>query len=187
MKWPAPKAIVTKSAQVSFLITCLKETPSLTLTNNPTGSLTSSLTYSSYNAREEVGDSPAVVSHTGSVTWIPQAVTTTRCVQEDQDWICALRFASWTYDGSHVNVTWNGGPFVSVYRFVSSRWNIVENSAVRHVVIYECCSEPYIDLVFTLRFSRAVSSNSANGYLLANTFSYGTLIFVTIIGVIGLI
>ncbi len=135
----------------------------------------------SYDTQEDVSlNTLVVVASTGSVLWIPQAVTRSRCTREDQQWLCALNFGSWIYDGSLLDINfYEGSDEVELSDYIVSHWNVVGNSAVRDEKYYRCCPTPYPYMVFTLRFSRnpsisssATSSNHAYGIVFLTTYMY---------------
>ena len=92
---------------------------------------------------------------------MPQAVYRSSCeidvssfpfdVQE-----CKLKFGSWTYDGSKVDLEVYGqGKQIDLTEYVpSNAWQILQAPAKKNVVTYTCCPEPYVDLTFTLVFQR---------------------------------
>ncbi|KAK3601914.1 hypothetical protein CHS0354_041853 [Potamilus streckersoni] len=68
-----------------------------------------------------------------------------------------MKFGSWTYDGSKLDLqllyeTTSGFEFSDYIR--SNEWDILSSSAVRTVMRYTCCPEPYVDLTFTLKIRR---------------------------------
>ncbi|XP_055352203.1 acetylcholine receptor subunit alpha-type acr-16-like [Paramacrobiotus metropolitanus] len=103
----------------------------------------------------------------GTVTWIPRVTfplscNTTQNTAADEVH-CAIKLASWMYDGSLVD-------FVTDFDYIShrsdysdlysqrvTRYRIVASSAVRNVRYYTCCPEPYpsVDMTFTARRAAA--------------------------------
>ncbi len=135
----------------------------------------------SYDTQEDANLNTLVVAEsTGSVLWIPQAVTRSRCTREDQEWLCTLKFGSWIYEGSLLDMAfYEGSEEVELSDYIVSHWNVVGNSAVRDDKYYPCCPVPYPYMLFTLRFSRnpsisnsSTSSNYGNGVLFLTTYMY---------------
>lgn len=64
------------------------------------------------------------------------------------------RFGSWTYDGSKLNLTLSTDSANLDYYLPNPDWDIVSAEAERHVMRYECCPEPYIDVTYQLHLRR---------------------------------
>ena len=71
---------------------------------------------------------------------------------------CSLKFGSWTYDGFKLDLELlHGTSSADVSSFdddFNRDWKLTSNSAIRNVKFYECCPEPYIDLVYTFKFTK---------------------------------
>ncbi|KAL3876547.1 hypothetical protein ACJMK2_034388 [Sinanodonta woodiana] len=121
-----------------------------------------SINYGADTRLEERRDALIVVEHDGSVVWIPQAIFKSSCPIDIKKFpfdvqTCKMKFGSWTYDGSKLDLqllyeTTSGFEFSDYIK--SNEWDIVSSSAVRTVMIYTCCPEPYVDLTFTLKIRR---------------------------------
>ncbi len=108
----------------------------------------------SYHARLDVDpDSLALVFNDGNVVWIPQMVTTSRCIQERQEWYCRLKFGSMSYDGSKLDLDL-ATDRVDDTDYEAIHWEIIENTATKNVTYDDCCPEPYVDVTFSLRLAR---------------------------------
>ena len=61
---------------------------------------------------------------------------------------CPLKFGSWTYDGSKIDIT-NRSATGDVSYFVSNgEWDLIGMPLRRHELWYSCCPAPYPDLTF---------------------------------------
>ncbi|CAG5131102.1 unnamed protein product, partial [Candidula unifasciata] len=112
---------------------------------------------------EEKREALCVISSTGDVVWIPQAVFKSSCSIDIRHFpfdvqSCLLKFGSWTYDGSNWfrDFLWVSGFEMNDY-ITSNEWDIEESTADRNVKYYPCCPEPYVDLVFKLVIRRKVA------------------------------
>ncbi|KAL8563805.1 hypothetical protein ACOMHN_058663 [Nucella lapillus] len=102
-----------------------------------------------------------VVSHTGNIYWMPQAIYRSSCnidvyafpfdVQR-----CTLKFGSWTYDGFKLDIKfYDQKNFMDLAEYIESNaWKILDVPAKRNVAWYSCCPAPYVDLKYTLVFQR---------------------------------
>ncbi|KAG8134856.1 hypothetical protein E2320_007930 [Naja naja] len=70
---------------------------------------------------------------------------------------CNLTFGSWTYNGNQVDIftTLDSGDLSDLIEDVE--WEIHGMPAVKNVITYGCCSEPYPDVTFTLILKRKSS------------------------------
>lgn len=67
---------------------------------------------------------------------------------------CPLKFGSWTYLGHELNLT-NFREIVDTDAYLpSSSFILREARAVRNVVYYACCTDPYVDVTFELVLER---------------------------------
>ncbi|XP_041363070.1 neuronal acetylcholine receptor subunit alpha-5-like isoform X2 [Gigantopelta aegis] len=110
---------------------------------------------------EEHRDASCVVSYTGSILWMPQAVYRSSCEIDVSSFpfdvqTCKLKFGSWTYDGTKVDLEVFGQQVqIDLTEYVpSNAWQILQAPAKKNVEKYTCCPEPYVDLTFTLVFQR---------------------------------
>ncbi|GFR58850.1 neuronal acetylcholine receptor subunit alpha-7 [Elysia marginata] len=114
---------------------------------------------------EEKRDALCVISSNGDVLWIPQAVFRSSCYIDIEHFpfdeqSCKLKFGSWTYDGSKLDLVFHYNEvegFEMTNYIPSNEWDIVNSSAWRNVISYECCPEPYVDLQFRLVLRRKVA------------------------------
>ena len=111
----------------------------------------------------ELRDALCVLSDNGDVVWIPQAIFKSSCSIDIRHFpfdvqTCRLKFGSWTYDGSKLDLQFVYGPHFELTDYIpSNEWYILESHAERNVKFYPCCPEPYVDLVFHVKMSRKVA------------------------------
>lgn len=102
-----------------------------------------------------------IVYNTGYIYWMPQAVYRSSCpidvyafpfdVQN-----CSLRFASWTYDGGKLDVSfYEDKNYIDLTEYTKSNaWKIIDVPAVRTEIKYSSWPNPYVDLKYFLIFQR---------------------------------
>ncbi|ELT97538.1 hypothetical protein CAPTEDRAFT_176086 [Capitella teleta] len=116
-------------------------------------------------------DALPVVYSTGMVMWIPQLRLRNRCSMDLSNFPfdtqkCTLRFGSWTYDQSKLNLTaFNEYNNLDLGVFKEhSEFELVHAQHVRSVRKYDCCPELYPDIEFNLELKRR-SAYSTHLYL----------------------
>uniref|UniRef100_A0A8C5PXP7 Cholinergic receptor nicotinic alpha 9 subunit n=1 Tax=Leptobrachium leishanense TaxID=445787 RepID=A0A8C5PXP7_9ANUR len=103
-----------------------------------------------------------VLRYDGKITWDSPAITKSSCVVDVayfpfDDQQCNLTFGSWTYNGNQVDLI-NAMDTGDLSDFVENvEWEMQGMPAVRNVITYGCCSEPYPDVTFTLILKRRSS------------------------------
>ncbi|KAK3099456.1 hypothetical protein FSP39_004596 [Pinctada imbricata] len=111
---------------------------------------------------DEKRDANLVVESDGSILWIPQAIFKSTCSIDTRLFPfdvqkCDIKLGTWTYDGSKIDLDfiYEGESGFEMTDYVqSNEWDIVRTWAKKHVVVYKCCPEPYIDLTFSLSIRR---------------------------------
>ncbi|KAM6439952.1 neuronal acetylcholine receptor subunit alpha-9 [Liasis olivaceus] len=100
-----------------------------------------------------------VLRYDGKITWDAPAITKSSCVVDVSYFPfdsqqCNLTFGSWTYNGNQVDIfnTLDSGDLSDFIEDVE--WEIHGMPAVKNVITYGCCSEPYPDVTFTLILKR---------------------------------
>ncbi|XP_077999687.1 neuronal acetylcholine receptor subunit alpha-7-like [Glandiceps talaboti] len=106
-------------------------------------------------------DTLAIVGSTGSVFWMAPAVLKASCKVEvlyfpfDKQY-CQLKFGSWAYQGLQLDLVRRGNlskadmsPYMS-----NGEWDLVDVPVERYVEYYDCCTEPFPDLRFTVILRR---------------------------------
>ncbi|XP_059147521.1 neuronal acetylcholine receptor subunit alpha-10-like [Physella acuta] len=114
------------------------------------------------NRLSEQREALVVADHTGHLLWMPQAILNSSCDFDTlffpfDEQTCHLKFGSWSYNGDMLNIDFIVRQMDLSDYMKSNEWDVVENSAVKHVKFYTCCPEPYPDMTFTLRLKRRVA------------------------------
>ena len=68
--------------------------------------------------------------------------------------ICVLKYGSWAYDASGINMIADKNPVITAQYINSSEWEVVEGSKSRNAVKYACCQYPYVDVTIKLVLKR---------------------------------
>uniref|UniRef100_A0A3Q3SSE0 Cholinergic receptor, nicotinic, alpha 9a n=1 Tax=Mastacembelus armatus TaxID=205130 RepID=A0A3Q3SSE0_9TELE len=111
-----------------------------------------------YNKADEESSGPSSTNvklrYNGEIVWDSPAITKSTCVVDVSyfpfDWQqCNLTFGSWTYNGNQVG---------DLSDFVENvEWECHGMPAVRNVMMYGCCSDPYTEITYTLLLKRRSS------------------------------
>ncbi|XP_066518296.1 neuronal acetylcholine receptor subunit alpha-9 [Hoplias malabaricus] len=119
------------------------------------------------NADEEDSSGPpdtnVVLRYTGEITWDAPAITKSSCVVDVSYFPfdsqqCNLTFGSWTYNGNQVDITMGGMEGGDLSDFVENvEWECHGMPAVKNVIMYGCCSDPYPDITYTVLLKRRSS------------------------------
>lgn len=100
--------------------------------------------------------------YNGEIIWDSPAITKSTCVVNVAyfpfDWQqCNLTFGSWTYNGNQVDISL-GMDTGDLSDFVENvEWECHGMPAVRNVMMYGCCSDPYTEITYTLLLKRRSS------------------------------
>ncbi|XP_068606929.1 neuronal acetylcholine receptor subunit alpha-9-I [Brachionichthys hirsutus] len=100
--------------------------------------------------------------YNGEIIWDSPAITKSTCVVDVSyfpfDWQqCNLTFGSWTYNGNQVDISlaMDSGDLSDFVENVE--WECHGMPAVRNVLVYGCCPDPYTDITYTLLLKRRSS------------------------------
>ena len=95
-----------------------------------------------------------VVRHDGGCTWIPPMIARSTCkiFEKGTDQKCTIKFGSWTYNGFKLNLE-TSNIDTSTY-VLNEEWGLVNATAKRNEVYYECCPEPYLDITYTINLRK---------------------------------
>ncbi|RWS29290.1 acetylcholine receptor subunit alpha-like protein [Leptotrombidium deliense] len=110
----------------------------------------------------------ALIYSNGDIVWKPPAVYKSSCEINVEyfpfdDQTCIMKFGSWTYDGSKVDLRHKDevknsrivkmGIDLSEF-YLSVEWDIIDVPAKRNEKFYACCNSPYIDITFNISMRR---------------------------------
>ncbi|XP_077460803.1 neuronal acetylcholine receptor subunit alpha-9-I [Stigmatopora argus] len=119
-----------------------------------------------YNKADEESSGPSNTNvklrYNGEIVWDSPAITKSTCVVDVSyfpfDWQqCKLTFGSWTYNGNQVDISL-GMDSGDLSDFVENvEWECHGMPAVRNVMMYGCCSDPYTEVTYTLLLKRRSS------------------------------
>lgn len=73
---------------------------------------------------------------------------------------CTLKFGSWAYEGSLLNLEFHGTvqKMVTEDYFVPNKaWTVLSTPGKRNVNNYQCCPGVFIDLTYTVEFRRSAT------------------------------
>ena len=102
-----------------------------------------------------------VINYNGSCQWYAPTEVRTVCKIDityfpfDQQ-RCSMVFGSWTYTSSSLNLKLARKEVDLSSYIVSGEWDLVSAEAVRNVVKYTCCPDPFIDITYHLLLRRRV-------------------------------
>lgn len=103
--------------------------------------------------------SNVIVTSQGNVTWLSMVIFKSSCSInvryfpfDEQN--CSMTFASWTYDGFHINLILNTLEGDISNYIPNSEWHLHKLYVDRKVVYYSCCAEPYPDITFYIHILR---------------------------------
>ncbi|PIK50590.1 hypothetical protein BSL78_12517 [Apostichopus japonicus] len=102
---------------------------------------------------------PLIVHFDGNVILLTPQIYTTHCKMNltyypFDSQVCLLKFGSWAYDGTQVNVSSLVEQAESSSYLHNGEWDLTKVSFQRHVAYYSCCPEPYPDVEYTLQLTR---------------------------------
>ncbi|XP_045215710.1 neuronal acetylcholine receptor subunit alpha-10-like isoform X1 [Mercenaria mercenaria] len=101
----------------------------------------------------------AMVHSNGQVFWPPIVKLRSTCNIDItyfpfDDQRCKLKMGSWAYDGFQVDLYARDNP-VDLSTFVSNgEWELIKVEAIRNVITYPCCPEPFPDVTFYIHIRR---------------------------------
>uniref|UniRef100_A0A672NQS6 Cholinergic receptor nicotinic alpha 9 subunit n=1 Tax=Sinocyclocheilus grahami TaxID=75366 RepID=A0A672NQS6_SINGR len=115
------------------------------------------------NADEEDSSGPpdtnVVLRYNGEITWDSPAITKSSC-KVDVSYFpfdsqeCNLTFGSWTYNGNQVDIRM-GMESGDLSDFVENvEWECHGMPAIKNIIMYGCCSDPYPDITYTVLLKR---------------------------------
>lgn len=100
-----------------------------------------------------------IIRYDGSVSYNFPSVTETRCIVDVSYFpfdiqTCKLVFGSWAHHGNEIDFKYKytTGDLSKTEKEVE--FHVTQFPAERHVVYYNCCLDPYIDVTFYLKLER---------------------------------
>ncbi|XP_067655201.1 neuronal acetylcholine receptor subunit alpha-2-like [Haliotis asinina] len=103
----------------------------------------------------------ALVYSDGTVFLIRPATIRSQCVvlPGNEPSTCTLKFGSWVHNGNELDLDFQGEHTVDLSEYVPSYdFDIVNVTAKRNVMVYDCCPEQYLDLSYKLTIRPAAGS-----------------------------
>uniref|UniRef100_A0A0N4ZEX3 DRB sensitivity-inducing factor large subunit n=1 Tax=Parastrongyloides trichosuri TaxID=131310 RepID=A0A0N4ZEX3_PARTI len=99
-----------------------------------------------------------IVNYQGNVTWISAGILKSSCPLDVRYYpfdsqSCYLKFASWAYDGTKINILLNNESSDQSYYITSTEWHLTLIQAEKQITFYSCCDEayPYIDIMINIQ------------------------------------
>ncbi|XP_072016672.1 neuronal acetylcholine receptor subunit alpha-10-like [Amphiura filiformis] len=102
-------------------------------------------------------DTYVMVYSNGSAYWFVPAIYGSSCRMQIRYFPfdtqkCDMRLSSWSYDGNHIDLR---AEDVAQNSFLQNGvWTLESVTNRREVTKYQCCPEPYYDLIYTIIFRR---------------------------------
>ncbi|KAL9987422.1 hypothetical protein ACROYT_G001725 [Oculina patagonica] len=102
-----------------------------------------------------------VINYNGSCQWYAPTEVKTVC-KIDITYFpfdtqrCTMVFGSWTYTSASLNLMLAREEVDLSGYILSGEWDLVKAEAVRNVVEYSCCPDPFIDITYSLFLRRRV-------------------------------
>ncbi|KAJ8299798.1 hypothetical protein KUTeg_023858 [Tegillarca granosa] len=97
-------------------------------------------------------DLNVVIEPNGQVTYVPAMRLTSQCLETGlvrKSITCKWKFGSWTYSANDKDFNPASNISLSEYQH-NQRFDITETIENKHLVHYDCCSEPYTDVTYTI-------------------------------------
>ncbi|CEF66727.1 Nicotinic acetylcholine receptor family and Neurotransmitter-gated ion-channel transmembrane domain and Neurotransmitter-gated ion-channel family and Neurotransmitter-gated ion-channel ligand-binding domain and Nicotinic acetylcholine-gated receptor, transmembrane domain-containing protein [Strongyloides ratti] len=99
-----------------------------------------------------------IVDYQGNVTWISTGIFKSSCPLDVRYYPfdsqnCYLKFASWAYDGTKIDISTNNNSGVQSYYITSTEWHLNMVKSEKQTTFYSCCEEayPYIDIMISIQ------------------------------------
>ncbi|CAJ0937642.1 unnamed protein product, partial [Mesorhabditis belari] len=95
----------------------------------------------------------------GNCLWVPPAIFRLSCTIQvvwfpfDMQY-CKMKFGSWTFDGTKLELQVDDDGLETSTFMSNGEWKLIHTNAQRNIQYYECCLEPYYDVVFTFVIHR---------------------------------
>ena len=94
------------------------------------------------------------IYNNGDILWMPPTEFQVTCTYEfrSDSWHCPLKFRSWTYDATQLDIV----PFKGLTDIDKSElmynahWSVIQNSGEREMLKFPCCKELFPTMVYKL-------------------------------------
>ncbi|XP_028818840.1 neuronal acetylcholine receptor subunit alpha-10a [Denticeps clupeoides] len=107
-------------------------------------------------------DTNVVIRHDGKITWDSPAITKSSC-KVDVSYFpfdaqqCRLTYGSWTYNGHQLDIL-NAMETADLADLIDNvEWEVLGMPAIKNIILYGCCADPYPDVTYTLKLKRRAS------------------------------
>lgn len=102
----------------------------------------------------------------GKVTWVPPSQFDAYCDIDLTHWPfdrqrCRLLIGSWVYDGNKLDLWPATTAIENEIRTKNSEWEITNLTWTRNVKMYDCCTEPYVNVEFVVSMERRANTYRA--------------------------
>ncbi|XP_066270654.1 neuronal acetylcholine receptor subunit alpha-10-like [Branchiostoma lanceolatum] len=130
----------------------------------------------------ETPNTHAHVDHNGSVQWLYPITLRSSCLMDVSLFpydvqSCPLKFSSWAYDGLAVDIVNISSTGDSENFIKNEEWDLVSFAAAKNIQYYNCCTQPYPDVTFTIEIARKA--------LYYNYYVLAPCIIIVIISLLG--
>ncbi|XP_019622605.1 PREDICTED: neuronal acetylcholine receptor subunit alpha-9-like [Branchiostoma belcheri] len=130
----------------------------------------------------ETPNTHAHVNHNGSVQWLYPITLKSSCLMDVSLFpydvqSCPLKFSSWAYDGLAVDIVNTSATGDSENFIQNEEWDLVSFAAAKNIQYYNCCTQPYPDVTFTIEIARKA--------LYYNYYVLAPCIIIVIISLLG--
>ncbi|XP_063222311.1 acetylcholine receptor subunit alpha-type acr-16-like [Bacillus rossius redtenbacheri] len=115
---------------------------------------------------DHYGNTHCIAYSSGSVLWVPPAQFLVFCDLNLRLWpfdtqACYLRLGSWTYDGNAIDLQIDDlGSEIELME-ENSEWELVDVEESVNLKMYDCCTEPYPDIIYNVTLRRRSPSYNA--------------------------
>ncbi|KHN75680.1 Ligand-gated ion channel 4 [Toxocara canis] len=98
--------------------------------------------------KESVMSTDVLVNFQGNVSWSAAGIFKSSCPLDVRYYPfdyqnCVLKFASWAYDGTKIDIILNSEKGDETNFMTSTEWHLNLIRAEKNYIIYSCCPEPY--------------------------------------------
>ncbi len=104
------------------------------------------------------------VENTGKVIWMPAVKYTSACMVDMLEYpfdvqTCKMKFGSWAYDINKIDIEFSYEKNqIDMNEYVpNTEWEILNNTAEKTTLKYDCCPNEYVFITYTLTLKRHVT------------------------------